>query len=114
MGSVPLGLTISTYVVILVLLVLTYLVERGNRIAEGIGALMGVLAIVSSSLSQAHLSALLQFGSDLHLSLLDVLMVLGFYVFPATYLVLYARERFRERKWTWEKFEISLSYYCLV
>lgn len=94
-GVVPFILTVLTYLVVLVLLALAYLVETGNWVAKIIGALMAVLAIASSSTSPAHLSALARFGSNYTISLLDVLMVLGFYVFPGTYLVFFVSEKVR-------------------
>lgn len=82
-----------TYVVVIVLLALSYLVEKGIAWALNLGFILGILAILSSSLSQAHMQALSQFGSSPRITILDALMVMGFYVFPVVYIVFWVRGR---------------------
>ncbi|BCS92738.1 hypothetical protein [Metallosphaera javensis (ex Sakai et al. 2022)] len=93
LGVVPSILTAMTYVVVIVLLALSYLVEKGIAWALNLGFILGILAILSSSLSQAHMQALSQFGSSPRITILDALMVMGFYVFPVVYIVFWVRGR---------------------
>ncbi len=93
LGTVPSLLSVSTYVVVLVLLILSYLIERGITWALNLGVILGIMAILSSSLSQAHLQALSQLGSSPRITLLDILMVMGFYVFPIAYISLWVKDR---------------------
>ncbi|QCO31196.1 hypothetical protein DFR88_03655 [Metallosphaera sedula] len=93
LGTVPSLLSVSTYVVVLVLLILSYLIERGITWALNLGVILGIMAILSSSLSQAHLQALSQLGSSPSITLLDILMVMGFYVFPIAYISLWVKDR---------------------
>ncbi|QKR00452.1 hypothetical protein GWK48_08770 [Metallosphaera tengchongensis] len=87
LGTVPLLLTVLTYSTTVVLIALAFFIERGNQLAIKIGVVLGILAIGSSTASSAHLEALSQFGSDVKISVLDLLMVMGFYVFPGLYIL---------------------------
>ncbi|ARM75070.1 hypothetical protein [Acidianus manzaensis] len=95
-GHVPYILTISTFVVVVILISLSFLILKGYKIAIHIGGLLGILAILSSSLSEAHLQALLQFGSSAYISILDILMILGFYLFPIIYLYFWISQFIRK------------------
>uniref|UniRef100_A0A2U9IKP6 Uncharacterized protein n=1 Tax=Acidianus sulfidivorans JP7 TaxID=619593 RepID=A0A2U9IKP6_9CREN len=83
---VPDILTISTFIVVIILFILSFLILKGFKSAIHIGGILGILAIISSSASSAHLTALSQFGSSIYISVLDILMILGFYLFPIIYL----------------------------
>ncbi|MEM3270816.1 MAG: hypothetical protein QW157_03155, partial [Metallosphaera sp.] len=88
----------TTYVVVVVLLTLSYLAWRGNQTAINTGLVLAVLAIISSTSSQAHLTALSEIGDNLRITLLDVLMILGFYLFPGIYIVVRLKEMLKRRR----------------
>ncbi len=75
-------------IVAFVLFVLGYYVYRANRWATNISTVLGFVSIVSSTLIPQHLSALSMIGSNPRITVLDALQLLGFYLFPAAYIVL--------------------------
>lgn len=70
------------------LLVLAACVWRQSRAAVEASTVLAAISIVSSPFIAAHRKAMLGFGSNSLLDVLDVLQILGFYVFPATFLAL--------------------------
>ncbi|MBW9141896.1 MAG: hypothetical protein K1T65_09500 [Candidatus Aramenus sp.] len=87
-GKVPLLLTAGTLVVVVVLFLLAIAIEKSKdkRLIRA-GVILALLSIITSSISSAHREALAQFGKNAYLTELDVLMILGFYVFPLAYIV---------------------------
>ncbi|MEB2792531.1 MAG: hypothetical protein LRS41_00535 [Caldisphaeraceae archaeon] len=85
-GLVPITLTFLTYIAVAILAVVAYLIEKGYAKAVKVGAILAIISIIISASSPAHDKALLMFGSNKMITILDVLMVLGFYAFPAIYL----------------------------
>jgi len=85
-GLVPITLTFSTYIAVAILAVVAYFIEKGYANAVKVGAILAVISIIISASSPAHDKALLLFGSNNMITVLDVLMVLGFYAFPTIYL----------------------------
>nr|MCL7343648.1 hypothetical protein [Candidatus Aramenus sulfurataquae] len=87
-GKVPLLLTAGTLVVVVVLFLLAIAIEKSKdkRLIKA-GVILALLSIITSSISSAHQEALAQFGKNAYLTELDVLMILGFYVFPLAYIV---------------------------
>lgn len=79
------GLVVSA-----ILLVLAVFVWRLNRMAINVSTALAVVSIITSPLIPAHRGALLGFGANPLLAALDTLQILGFYVFPAMFLVLRA------------------------
>jgi hypothetical protein len=79
----------------LIMFSLSLLIFFRKKIAEIIAFSINVLLIISSSLSSAHVNSLLQIGHGLIITILDVLMVLSFYVFPGVYITLFLYKRSR-------------------
>ncbi len=78
---VPPLISAGTGIAIAVLISLFLLAQR--RYVPLISVLIGGLEIATSALSGAHEEALAEFGSSYFISALDVLMILGFYIFPS-------------------------------
>lgn len=97
-GKIPYLLTISTFIVVLVLVTLAIMIIRGYTFSIHLGAILGIMAIISSATSTAHNIALLKFGSSLYITTLDILMVLGFYLFPAIYIFIWISQYVRKRR----------------
>ncbi len=84
---VPIMLMFLTYIAVAILAVVAYLIEKkGYAKVVKVGAILAIISIIISASSPAHDKALLMFGSNKMITILDVLMVLGFYAFPAIYL----------------------------
>ncbi|BBG24719.1 hypothetical protein [Sulfuracidifex tepidarius] len=77
---VPPLVTGGTVVALAVLISLFMLASRKH--IPLISTLIGGLEIVTSAISGAHDRALAEFGSSSFISAVDILMVLGFYIFP--------------------------------
>ncbi|BBD72079.1 hypothetical protein HS1genome_0468 [Sulfodiicoccus acidiphilus] len=86
---VPEILTIFTALAVLLVLFAALEIRAGKEWAIHLGASLATVAMITSSLSRAHFRALLQFGRAPVITVLDVLMVAGFYVFPAAYLIMW-------------------------
>jgi len=89
---VPFFISLGTLVAILLFLFSAFLVSKNYKTGEYLGLLLSVLAILASATSTTHDNSLLKFGTSLYISVLDVLMVLGFYIFPILYIVLFAKK----------------------
>jgi len=94
---VPTYLTYLTFIAAAAVFIDSFFVLRRSKFALLTGVLLGVIAIAVSS-NPAHFTALLQFGSSLAVSLADITMVLGFYLFPGIYITLYIMSVIGRRK----------------
>ncbi|MEM1645089.1 MAG: hypothetical protein QXL96_04330 [Ignisphaera sp.] len=97
-GKVPLFLTIGSFIVVGALIVFTFLILRGKATFGYVTLAVMILLIISSSISNAHLAALQSFGSSLYIIVIDILMVLGFYIFPILYIVTFISLKLRDRQ----------------
>ncbi|MDT7875304.1 MAG: hypothetical protein RQ872_01120 [Sulfolobaceae archaeon] len=86
-GKVPVILTIGSGVSSTILFLIAYLISRGYKMAEYLGLLLTFLEIVSTSLTPAHINSILEFGSSVYVSVIDVFTVLAFYLFPIIYII---------------------------
>ncbi len=85
---VPELLVETTFVAIVVLLVLSYFVARGVMIAINVGTVLGVIAPLITFSTPAHVGVIEQIMSGGLISLLGLLQILGFDVFPILYVIL--------------------------
>ncbi|WP_246252961.1 hypothetical protein [Acidianus brierleyi] len=87
-GKVPLILTISTLIIVIFLIYLAYSINSKKKKALiNLGLVLGILSIIISATSPAHFNALKQFGNGYYITILDILMILGFYGFPLAYII---------------------------
>lgn len=88
-GLVPDYLTISTYVASLILVTVALLIYRSTNNRESIiGFLFAIIGVIIST-NPAHLSALARFSSSAYIAVADVTMLVGFYILPVTYMVIF-------------------------
>lgn len=92
-GRVPALLTLGTFSVVVVLLILKVALDRGYRWSESIGVVLSVLAILVSASSPSHQNALLRETFSLPV----MMMVLGFYLFPGVYLSVWIYRKIRKK-----------------
>lgn len=85
---VPFVLIETTFVAVSILFILSYFVTKGNLTSINISTVLGVLAPILSFSTPAHVSVLEQIGTGGLISFLGVLQLLGFYVFPITFVIL--------------------------
>ncbi len=85
-GLVPVALTYATFAAVLAVAIDAIFVLRGSRLALNFGLILSLAAIISSAASPAHLSAMLRILDGGIITVLDVLEILGFYLFPLLYL----------------------------
>jgi hypothetical protein len=85
---VPDFLVATTLVAVAILLILSRFVAKGNVIAINLATILGVAAPIMSYFTPSHVSVLEQIGTGGILSLLGVLQLLGFYMFPIVYVIL--------------------------
>ena len=85
---VPTVLVATTFIAVLILLLLSSFVAKGNRNAINVATILGVAAPIMSYFTPSHVGVLVQIGTGGIISLLGVLQLLGFYVFPILYVVL--------------------------
>jgi len=85
---VPLVLVETTLAAVIVLFILSYFVSKGNIVSINIATILGVVAPILSYFTPAHVGVLEQIGTGGLISLLGVLQILGFYLFPILYLIL--------------------------
>lgn len=90
---VPVTLTYATIGSVILVLITSIFVHKGSRMAMNFGVILSVAAIISSLSSPAHLRAMTEILNGTIISVLDVLEILGFYLFP----ILYIFERFRRK-----------------
>ena len=84
---VPTILVETTFVAVVILFVLSYLVARGNLLAMSVSTILGVVAPVMSAATPQHIGVLEQIGTGGLLSVLGFLQVFGFYIFPLTFVI---------------------------
>jgi len=86
-GRVPIVLTIGSIIVVIILSLSAALILKGYKSPRVVVLVIMLLLIISSTASPAHLSSLALFGSSIYITVLDTLMILGFYVFPILYII---------------------------
>ena len=84
---VPPILVETTLVAIVVLFVLAHFVFRGKMIAINVATILGIVALLIPFSTPAHVGVLEEIGSGGLISLLAVLQILGFIVFPVIYII---------------------------
>jgi hypothetical protein len=84
---VPLLLVKTTAIAVAALIVVSYFVWKGKMAAINIATILGVIAPFITFSSPAHVSAVLQIGSGGLISLLGLLQIFGFDVFPMSFIV---------------------------
>ena len=92
---VPDILVETTAIAMIILYILSYFVAKGNMICVNISTILGVIAPIMSAATPQHVSVLAQIANGGLISLLGVLQLLGFYIFPISYVVL--RVAFRSK-----------------
>jgi hypothetical protein len=85
---VPIILVETTLAAVIVLFILSYFVSKGNMVSINIATILGVIAPIMSYFTPAHVGVLEQIGTGGLISLLGVLQLLGFYLFPILYVIL--------------------------
>jgi len=85
---VPIVLVETTLVAIVVLFALSYFVSMGNTVSINIATILGIAAPLMSYFTPAHVGVLEQIGTGGLISLLGILQLAGFYIFPILYVVL--------------------------
>ena len=85
---VPAVLVETTLVAVIVILLLSYPVSRGNVLSINISTFLGIIAPLISIATPAHIGVLEQIGEGNLISFLGILQLLGFYVFPIAFVVL--------------------------
>lgn len=83
---VPITLTYATAGAVIAVAIDAFFVARGSRLALNIGVVLSLAAIFSSITSPAHLAAMEKIFDGGILAVLDVLEILGFYLFPMLYI----------------------------
>ncbi|QIW25102.1 hypothetical protein EWF20_13795 [Sulfolobus sp. S-194] len=91
-NKVPLIISLGTLIAVLLFLISFLLIYKEYKAGYYLGLVLSILAILSSVTSTTHDKALLAFGSSLYISILDILMLLGFYLFPVLYIILFAKK----------------------
>lgn len=85
---VPMILVETTITAVVVLYFLAYFVAKGNIVSINISTILGVVAPVMSALTPQHVSVLKQISLGGLISFLGILQLLGFYIFPITFVIL--------------------------
>lgn len=89
-SMVPVMLTYLTAAAVLSVLITSFFVHRGSRLAMNIGVILSALAILSSLSSISHLEAMTRIFRGGLITVLDLLEILGFYAFPLLYIFYWA------------------------
>jgi hypothetical protein len=85
---VPVILVETTGVAVVSLIIVSYFVWKGSMIAVNVATILGLIAPFITFSSSAHLGAISQIGSGGLVGLLGLLQILGFDVFPITYVII--------------------------
>jgi hypothetical protein len=85
---VPMILIDTTLIAVVVLLGLSYFVSKGNMLSINISTILGIVAPIISLSTPAHVGVLEQIGAGGLISFLGILQLLGFYVFPISFVFL--------------------------
>ncbi len=96
---VPMYLIETTLVAVVILFVLSYFVVNGNVISINVSTVLGVIAPIMSASTPAHIGVLEQITNGGLISLLGLLQLFGFYVFPIIFVIL--RLVFRSKVGGW-------------
>ena len=97
---VPEILIETTLIAVVVLFALSYFVARGNVLAISVSTVLGVVAPIMSAATPQHVSVLVQIDTGGLISILGLLQLFGFYIFPITFVVV--RIVFRSRFSGWK------------
>ena len=97
---VPEILVETTFVAVVVLFALSYFVARGNMFAISVSTILGVVAPIMSAATPQHVSVLVQVDAGGLISILGMLQLCGFYIFPI--LFVFVRVVFRSRFSGWK------------
>lgn len=84
---VPVSLTYLTSGAVVIVMITSIPVHRRNRFAINFGVILSAAAIISSASSLSHIEAMLRILDGGLITVLDILEILGFYLFPLLYLV---------------------------
>lgn len=96
---VPVTLTFLTISAIVILLIYAaYLLKTGSSKYTSIGVIFGIISFIVSTNSY-HIHGLSQFFTThlIYLAVADTTMILGFYLFPAIYIVIWVFTRYRRQ-----------------
>ncbi|MBB5253883.1 hypothetical protein [Sulfurisphaera ohwakuensis] len=91
-NKVPFIISLGTLIAVLLFLTSSLLIYKEHKSGYYLGLVLSILSILASATSTTHDRALLAFGSSLYISILDILMLLGFYFFPVLYIILFAKK----------------------
>ena len=94
---VPPVLVQTTLVAIIVLFILAHFVYRGKMLAINLSTILGIVALFIPFSTPAHIGVIEEIGNGGLISLLGVLQILGFIVFPAIYIIVRVAYRGRIR-----------------
>lgn len=95
---VPLYLTFSTILTILVILAVAHFVNKGNRVAMHAGLVLGIISVLFNISQPSHTNAILHPTITAPFIVLVASEVLGFFVLPAVYFILYGVEMARSHR----------------
>jgi hypothetical protein len=97
-NRVPYILTLSSFILSFILIITSYFIYNRNIIAEFIGLFLSIILIISSSISQAHIKALLDINLyNFSNFLLVIIMVFAFYVFPIIYIAIFLIKYYKNK-----------------
>lgn len=85
---VPMILVDTTIIAVVALFILSYFVAKGIMLAVNIATILGVISPILSFSTPAHVGVLEQIASGGLISVLGLLQLLGFYVFPILFVIL--------------------------
>jgi hypothetical protein len=85
---VPLILVETTFVAVIILYILSYFVAKGNMISINVSTVLGIIAPIMSAATPAHVGVLEEIVTGGLISFLGLLQLLGFYVFPITFVIM--------------------------
>jgi hypothetical protein len=85
---VPNILVETTVVAVIILLLISYPVSKGNMLAVNISTILGIIAPIISLATPAHVGVLEQLGKGGLIAFLGVLQLFGFYIFPLAFVLL--------------------------
>jgi hypothetical protein len=85
---VPTVLVETTFIAVVLLLILSNFVSKGNMLSINISTILGIVAPIMSYATPAHDGVLEQITTGGLISFLGILQLLGFYIFPITFVLL--------------------------
>lgn len=96
---VPIVLAETTVIAVITLIILSYFVAKGNLILITVSTILGVVAPIMSALIPAHTGVVEQIGTGGLLTILGLLQLFGFYIFPLTFVIIRIAFRSRFNGW---------------